>query len=75
MESCQFVCPRGDLKHYSICSGEGWVYVPGAFITLNICPWGIIQPISICRRGHSAKNVCPMGGLKQKCLSQGLLQL
>ena len=35
----------------------------------------IIQPSSICRRGCSAKSVCPMGGLKQKCLSQGLLQL
>ena len=65
---------QGGFETYSICSGEGWVYVPGASITLNICPWGIIQPNSICRRGRSAKNVCPMGGLKQKRLSHGGLK-
>ena len=48
---------------------------------LGVCPRGlhnfkldIIQPNSICRRGCSAKNVCPMGGLKQKCLSHGGLK-
>ena len=50
------------------------MYVPGASITLNICPWGITQPNSICRRGCSAKNVRPMGGLKQKYLSHGGLK-
>ena len=77
---------QGGFETHSVCSGEGWVYVPGVFTTLNIRPLGIIQRNSICRKGCSAKSVCPMGGLKSKnvcpmeglkqmCLSQGLLQL
>ena len=65
---------QGGFETFAICSGEGWVYVPGAFTTLNICPWGIIQQNSIGRKGCSAKSVCPMGGLKQKCLSHGGLK-
>ena len=65
---------QGGFETYSICSGEGWVYVPGVFTTLNIRPLGIIQRNSICRKGCSAKSVCPMGGLKQKYLSHGGLK-